>query len=150
MVTTSIEHPVLDDSIVRISGPDLDLCKPVSSIVTTVMGNARVEFTVGPRGFGAAVAERARVRLEEKYAYRDGSLRMGRVLDDRGQVDFLIGTWDGRAWSVYTLFNGGEAANLMATLDLLGLDETDTGLVLVPRDTRIRYERGNWGHDAGP
>jgi hypothetical protein len=142
MVTTSIEHSVLDGSTVRIAGPDLDLSRPVSSIVTTVVGNARVEFTVFGRGFGAAVAwDVARVRLQEEYAYRGGSLRVGRALDGRGRVDFLIGVWEGRAWSVYTPFYRGDVANLMGVLDLLSLDETDTGLVLVPRDSGIRYER---------
>ena len=96
MVTTSIEHSVLDGSTVRIAGPDLDLSKPVSSIVTTVVGRLRVEFTVFPRGFGAAVAwDVARVRLQESYAYRGGSLRVGSALDDGGRVDFLIGVWEG-------------------------------------------------------
>ena len=142
MVTTSIEHSVLDGSTVRIAGPDLDLSKPVSSIVTTVVGKLRVEFTVFERGFGAAVAwDVARVRLQEKYAYRGGSLLVGSALDDGGRVDFLIGVWEGRAWSVYAPFYGGDVANLMGVLDLLSLEETDTGLVLVPRDDRIRYER---------
>jgi hypothetical protein len=142
MVTTSIEHSVLDGSTVRIAGPDLDLSKPVSSIVTTVVGNVRVEFTVFERRFGAAVAwDVARVRLQEKYAYRGGSLRVGSALDGGGRVDFLIGVWEGRAWSVYVPFYGGDVANLMGVLDLLSLEETDTGLVLVPRDDRIRYER---------
>ena len=141
MVTRSIEHSVLDGSTVRIAGPDLDLRKPVSSIVTTVVGKLRVEFTVFARGFGAAVAwDVARVRLQEKYAYRGGSLRVGSALDDGGRVDFLIGVWEGRAWSVYAPFYGGDVANLMGVLDLLSLEETDTGLVLVPRDDRIRYE----------
>jgi hypothetical protein len=38
-------------------------------------------------------------------------------------------------------FYGGDVANLMGVLDLISLEETDTGLVLVPRDDRIRYER---------
>jgi hypothetical protein len=143
MVVTSIEHSVLDGSIVRISGPNLDLSKPVSSIVTTVVGNSRVEFTVFRRGPGAAAMayEAAGVRLDEEYAYRGGSLQVGRALDARGRVDFLVGVWEGRAWSVYAPFYGGGAANLMAVLDLLSLDETEVGLVLIPRNTRIRYEQ---------
>ena len=142
MVTTAIEHSVVDGSTVWISGPDLDLSRPVSSIVRTVVGNRRVELSVFERGFGAAVAwDVARVRLQEEYAYRDGSLRVGRALDGRGRVHFLIGVWEGQTWSVYTPFYGGDVANLMGVLDLLSLEETNTGLMLVPRDDRIRYER---------
>jgi hypothetical protein len=81
------------------------------------------------------------VRLIEEYAYRGGSLRVGRALDERGRVDFLVSVWEGQAWSVYTPFYGGDVANLMGVLDLLSLEETDSGLVLVPLDDRIRYER---------
>jgi hypothetical protein len=143
MAATAIEHSVLDGSIVRISGRNVDLSKRANSVVTTAVGRGQVEFSVGHRGFGASAANHAAgVRLAEEYAYRGGRLRVGRRLDEHGQADFLVFVWEGRTSSVYAPFYLGEVANFMAVLDLLTLDESDTGLLLVPRSSEIHFERG--------
>lgn len=144
-----VVHTALDGSRVRVTAP-YELDAPGSTaFVVADGGSFRQEFGSGDLILGELVASAHGINLNEEYAFQGGRLRIGSTekYDEQVRLRYTVrlGVWEGQRYSVKTLIFGGTSTDLIGLYDLFDIRETSTGVILDPRQPRIRLVREGRG-----
>lgn len=135
-------HKGIDGSTIEMSGDDVDLSPPATSVVSYLVAGRIYEFTASHRDVGRDVARDLGFSLDEAYSLQQGTLAVGSTTQafPTGNPDvpdevipYHLASWSGRSFSIHTHLYGGTKSELVAVFHQFAIRETQWGVTLVPR-----------------